>query len=208
MRWFSAIVLLLCLLDCLSCSNPTCPDSDGDEIWTETQQYTDKLFEKTFVFTPKDSEIGIKFSSNVTLAEKETLVNEFKLTPKVELREERRYNAFQLPSASTVKRIGPRILRNDKVTGALPIYVDQEGYSRYVDPEWITVQFVDGVSEARADSIFSSWEVVVIRDYWTPGYYMITVPGDMTVFDAVRKYMDVPEIKFTEPASYGFDDWP
>ena len=204
MRLFLINAILLLLLN--ACSDPMESDSESFNIWTETQHYTDKLFDKTYTFTPRNNEIGIKFISTVSLPQIKALADEFMLIPIIDLRENWIYYAFTLPDSSMVEDIGPQVLLRETVAGALPIYTDQEGYSRYIDPEWFTVQFVDDLSEEEMESILLSWGVDIIEDYWTPGYYMITCPHGLNVFDSVRKHMNVSSVKFTEPAFYGFND--
>jgi len=68
------------------------------------------------------------------------------------------------------------------------------------------VQFIENVSEKEAENIISRWGSKIAIKQWTPGYYTVTIPPDMTVFEAVRTFMDWSEVKFTEPASYGFND--
>jgi len=46
----------------------------------------------------------------------------------------------------------------------------------------------------------------VAEDHWTPGYYTITVPAGMTLFQAIRAYNDLEEVRFAEFSSVGYDD--
>ncbi len=88
----------------------------------------------------------------------------------------------------------------------MPVFTDQEGYERLIDPELFTIQFVDNMSESEALNIISNWGCKIVIDQWIPGYYTITIPPGKNLFEAVREVLKLPYVKFAEPAFYGFND--
>lgn len=178
----------------------------ASSVFAQQESYHDKLFDKSFVLSPKPGEIVIKYhvgtgsSSMLDIA----LINN--LMPISEGLEKIRFGVFKFPAGVGLKEISKQLLNVPSVAGVLPVYLDQEGFERYVDPEWFTVQFVDGLTESEIFQILDDWGVEIAIDHWTPGYYTVTTPAKMTVFEAVNEFMSWSEVKFTEPATYGFND--
>ena len=175
-------------------------------IFAQQESYHDKLFDKAFVLSPKVGEIVIKFRNGVDSSSMLGVALTNNLILKTEGLEKLRFGVFQLPAGVGHNEIRTQLRNVPSVAGVLPVYVDQEGFERYVDPEWFTVQFVDGLSESEISRILNEWVVEIAIDYWTPGYYTLTTPTDMTVFEAVREFMGWSQVTFTEPFTYGFND--
>lgn len=175
-------------------------------LLSQDYYYTVKFFGKNFIFIPKETEIAIKFREDVTENEMREIARQHGLSPKTEGLEQLRYGIFTMPDGFTLDKIKEQFIESMSIAGIIQVFVDQEGFERYIDPEWITVQFADNVSESDAQAIIARLQSKVAVTHWTPGYYTITVPKDMTVFEAVRTFMVLPEVKFSEPAFYGFND--
>ncbi len=209
----SLFILFIPALLIISCKNVTGPFINEnpvkiDSIWVQKQQYTDKLFHKTFVFMPLKDQIGIKFIKSASLIKMMELASFYSLQLEEDALESYHYGVFKLSNEDSLSIIGPKIILDSLIAGALPIYIDQESYIRYLDPEYFTVQFVDSITEEKAENIITNWGSIIAIDQWTPGYYTLYLPQGMTVFDAVRKFMQCDEVKFSEPAFYGFDSFP
>jgi len=124
-------------------------------VFAQDYYYTDKLFRKHFVFTQKETEIAVKFRAGVTPTRMRDVMRQSGFSLKTERLEELRYGVFSLPEGMPFSTAKEQLLRNALVAGAVPGFVDQEGYERYIDPEWFTVQFNDNVSTGEAESIIS-----------------------------------------------------
>jgi len=175
-------------------------------VWSQDSYYTDKLFGKTFVFAPKEKEICVKFSTGASFSQMQAVTSDLRFSPKTEGLAKLRYGVFALPDDLPFSSAKEQLSGSSVVAGVMPVFTDQEGYDRYLDPEWFTVQFVERVSTKNAEVIISRWGSSIAIKQWTPGYYTVTVPSGMTVFEAVRTFMACPEVRFTEPAAYSFND--
>lgn len=175
-------------------------------IFSQNEIYTDKLFGKTFILTPSETKICIKFSSTADASRIDNITTRYNLSKITEGIEKLHYGVFSLPEGISFASAQTQLLDNSDVISVISVFIDQEGFERYIDPELFTVQFTDNISEKDAENIISSWGSKIAIDHWTPGYYTVTLPQGMNIFEAVRKFMDLPYIKFTEPASYGFND--
>ena len=175
-------------------------------VYPQHQTYHDKLFDKTFVLSQKSDEIVIKFQYDTDLSTMMDIANLYNLILIKDGLEKLKFGVYEIPGGEELNEITAQLYDLPYVSGVLPVYIDQEGFERYVDPEWFTVQFVDGITESEISQIFSEWDVEIAIDHWTPGYYTVTTPTNMSVFDAVNEFMSSPLVKFTEPATYGFND--
>jgi subtilisin family serine protease len=169
--------------------------------------YTDKLFGKTIVLSPEANQVAVKFAADRGLSEMEVVGERLGLRLSTPGLERLRYGVFSLPEGASTGAVTDMLKREASVVGVLPVYRDQEGYERYVDPESFTVQFRDGVDGQGAQEILDRWGCKIVFDHWTPGFYTVSVPEGMTVFEAVRTFMASEQVEFVEPLYYGFDDW-
>ena len=92
------------------------------------------------------------------------------------------------------------------VADALPVMVDQEGLLRYFLPDELTVQFAARVDPSEAEQLISRFGSRVLVRQRTRGYYTVTVPDGDTVFSAIRRFNEHPDVAFAEPSEVGFND--
>jgi parallel beta-helix repeat protein len=167
--------------------------------------YTDKLFGKTFVLTPEADRVAVKFAEGKSLGEMEAVADQLGLRLSTPGLERLRYGVFSLPEGSSVASVTNLLKSKAPVADVIPVYRDQEGYERCIDPEWFTVQFRSDVSGLRAAEILEQWGSKIVVDEWTPGYYTVAVPDGLTVFEAVSRFMASEDVKFVEPVYYEFN---
>ena len=92
------------------------------------------------------------------------------------------------------------------VASAMPLLVDQEGFVKTFAPAELTAQFHPTVSVARQHEVISDLGAGVVRRQRTPGYYTLSVPNDMTLFEAIRAFNEHSDVHFAELSAFGFDD--
>ncbi|NIA30649.1 MAG: S8 family serine peptidase [Actinobacteria bacterium] len=144
----------------------------------------------------------MKFSETASQIEMENIIRQADCSLKdYELNGEY-YKVCILRTGRSFEDVKNQLLRNPLVTGLMPVFVDQEGYDRYVVPDLFTVQFNENIAEKRITEILNVWGSKIVYDHWTPGFYTISLPEGLDVFEAVRKYMEWQEVKFVEPVYY------
>jgi hypothetical protein len=92
------------------------------------------------------------------------------------------------------------------VANTIPVMLDSDGNRRYFMPDELTVQFNEGVSDDDARSAIASLNSAVVEAHRTEGYFTVTVPQDMGMFEAVRAFGALDETEFAEPSEIGIDD--
>lgn len=114
-------------------------------IFAQDYYYTDKLFGKDFIFTPKETEIAVKFQTRITANQINEIIRQSGISLKTEGLEELRYGVFTLREGMSFSTAKEQLMQSPLVTGVIAVFIDQEGYERYIDPEWFTVQFAANV---------------------------------------------------------------
>lgn len=173
---------------------------------SQEYSYVDKFFGKKFVFTSNKKKICVKFKANASFSEIQDIINQQALSLETEGLEQLHYGVFSLPNGVTFEGIKDQLVLISSVVDAIPVFIDQEGFERYIDPEWFTVQFQKELSEKAIEGIVIRWGSTIAIKHWTPGYYTVTIPEGLTLFEAIRNFMEWPEVMFTEPVNYGFND--
>ncbi|MEU6353213.1 S8 family serine peptidase [Streptomyces sp. NPDC047072] len=93
-----------------------------------------------------------------------------------------------------------------EVTDALPVMIDENGASRYFVPGEFSVQFRPEVGTERAEHIIAEHGSGVAAARRTPGAYTLKVPEGHELFETIREFSDLEEVRFAEPSEAGFDD--
>lgn len=161
--------------------------------------FTDKLFGKEFTFQPKSNEVLVKFNEHlpesviVEIAGQNNLFLIFKDLMDSTI------TIFSFPDSLSYESIASTLILNDSIAGCIPVLIDQDGYEQYILPDRFIVQFVDSIYDETASDIIADWDCSIIKKHWTPGYYTLSVPPDITVFGVVRQIMQHPAVKFSEP---------
>jgi subtilisin family serine protease len=179
-------------------------------LWAQQTRYTyhDKLFGKTHTFTPKPDEVMVRFhpSSQVGAAA-QGVRTRFGLVPVHEEGLERhRFGVYRVPVGATAEALRASLKADPAVAEAYPAMTNKDGGTSYFVPDLVTVRFHDHVSEAAMQAQIRQMGSTIVKDHWTAGYYTVSVPRGADVFDLVRAFIDLPDVKFAELAFYGFND--
>ncbi|MES2801073.1 MAG: S8 family serine peptidase [Bdellovibrionota bacterium] len=93
-------------------------------------------------------------------------------------------------------------------TETASIYRDSEGYINYFAAGKMTVQFDESVTEAKALSMIQNMGSKIIKKQRTKGYYTISIPAHLTLFEAVEAYNNIPVVRFSEPSELIVENGP
>jgi len=172
---------------------------------SQVESYTAKLTGKQIVFTPKKYEILVKFTGDATPSEITDIINQNEFTLKYE-KMNRSIKVLTFPDNILYDDARKTLIASGLVSGVMPVYVDEQGCDVFLDHEYFTVQFIKNITENQQKEIIKNWESEIVFDYWTPGYYALSSPSDKTIFEAVRQFMSLQEVLYTEPYFYCFED--
>ncbi|NIR65558.1 MAG: S8 family serine peptidase, partial [Aliifodinibius sp.] len=192
----NSITIISCLIACLFIA----------QILANDYYYTDKIYGKKYVYTPKLDEIAVRFVPGIGRSEIEDLAFQHRLSLRDKRSNSLKYFIFKIPSHISYDEIEHQLLQSRIVSSVIPVFISREGKEIHIAPETFTIQFMEDISTKTAEEILNLWGCKIEQDHWTPGYYTVTVPIGMTVFEAVREFMKYPEVRFTEPDYYGFND--
>jgi subtilisin family serine protease len=196
----SGIAAVLCCAVLVSSS------VDGDSCPQQIILDCDASGLPDLVLSPATDQIVIRFDNDADSGYLEGLLGTLSLTPcgngKTRDLIKNNLGVFRAGTGMSPTAIAT-LSASDGVAGALPSYIDGEGYRRYVDPKWVLVQFKESVPEAEALGMIAQWKCRVSRDFYTAGLYAIEIPGGMSVFDAVSEFSARRQVKYTEPYEYG-----
>ena len=91
-----------------------------------------------------------------------------------------------------------------------PGLTDAEGSERFIDFEFLCVEFEEATAEVEQRAVIAGMGLEVVERHRRAGLYTARVPGGAqnpgAVFDMVGRLSDSPKVLFAEPAYLGFDD--
>ncbi|MEM9917943.1 MAG: S8 family serine peptidase [Bacteroidota bacterium] len=171
----------------------------------EEYSYTDKYSGKKLEFSPKSGEVVATFKEADMSEASETLRSSSSLKVK-QLNPRRRFAVLQVSEEEGMETSAAMSDINDQVANQIPVLLDGEGLTRYFIPDECTVQFKEGVSEQEVERINNELGSSIIVKQRTPGYYTISVPEGLGLFETIRQLLDMEEVDFAEPSEFGLDD--
>ena len=100
------------------------------------------------------------------------------------------------------------IARNEQeeFVNKIPAFIDEDGLTRYLVPDEITVQFEQDIDEKEALLTIESLDSFIVREQRTPGYYTVAVPEGSDAFETITKFSELDTVQFAEASEIGFDD--
>ncbi|CAN2042847.1 hypothetical protein GMMP15_940044 [Candidatus Magnetomoraceae bacterium gMMP-15] len=167
--------------------------------------YNDKIFNKIYSFTPKHDQIMLRFTSQTQKIEINNLVFQFQLQAVHPLSFKYRFGIYQIPNEMNMEMMLKQLRNSDSISKVTPVMVDQEGFTRYFLPDEFTVQFKKELEENQMLAIIESEGSQVIKKHRTKGYFTISVPNGKTIFQAIRDFIEQPDILFAEPDFFQFE---
>jgi len=195
---------VLSILLVLAVGSPVAAQSFGD--LADDAHYFDKFLQREFSFTPRGDEVLVRYRPGAAVTSEPVLRQRLGLQVLHPVQEYYHHAHYRLAPGADVLDAARSIAGEDGVISAYPVLVDNDGYTRYVVGHELTVRFRDGMSDAECRTLISGMGSEVAQDHWTPGYYTVTVPGKMALFQAIRAYNEMKEVRFAEFSSVGYDD--
>ncbi|MBD3334323.1 MAG: S8 family serine peptidase [Candidatus Eisenbacteria bacterium] len=166
--------------------------------------WQDKMFDKEWRLTPREDQILVQYEASAGEAVRASLAAAHGLEV---------LHAFDPPARVAVYTVlgdaaaaAAALLEEPAVAGAAPAVVDQEGFTKYYIPTRVTVQFQKHLSHEECLGQIARAGSQVVVDYWTPGYYTVSLPAGWDVFEAVRYWQEHPQTLFAEPSYMCYDD--
>lgn len=172
-------------------------------------QYVDKLFGTHFTFAPKSDEVMIKFSGGGSSLQKTGIANmvaRYRLQIVHDAVELQRFGVYRAPGGISLSGLVDQLQREAAVQAVCPVMIDQNREVRYFIPDEFTVQFNKNMSKDDELEIIREQGCRVITAHWTKGYYTLSVPANGELFQTIRTFMGMPEVKFSELSYIGFND--
>lgn len=206
LRFFSSVVpaLLVLLLTASSgflfAANPI-TDFDSDA------HYFDKYLQREFTFTLKGDEVLVRHHSGSADSAVPDLEQRLALQVIHPVQQYYHHAHYRLAPGADVLAAARDISAEAGVISAYPVLVDDDGYIKYVVGHELTVQFTEGLDDVDCRNLIALLGSTVAQDHWTPGYYTIIVPQKMTLFEAIRAFNDLEDVRFAEFSSVGYDDF-
>jgi subtilisin family serine protease len=168
--------------------------------------YTNKFSGKRIRFTPKPDEIVATFETEPTTEVAREVMRTAAMAVSQGINTERGFAVFQVPPAQDVEAARGALAASPLIASSIPVLIDDEGLTRYILPDELTVQFKEGVSKQDAERIITERGAEIVVEQRTPGYYTITVPQGQGLFEAIRAFSSLAEVAFAEPSEAGFND--
>ena len=169
-------------------------------------RYHVKLFDKTFTLTPVEDQVMIKFVDSAAPSRIEDVLREMGLREIRKPNMQDKFGVYQIPSSLAAADLLEGLGRSEWVRSFDYPVVDQEGFTKYYVPDELTVRFEEGISEAVQREIIHEMGCEISRKQWTPGYYTLNFPEGGDLFRLVEAFMELDEVKFSEPSYYSFND--
>lgn len=177
------------------------------KIKTENEYvYTNKFSKRKIRFSPKSDEVLATFQPQSTEKDATDVMRAASLAVSSGINLERGFAVFRVGSDRALDAAAGSLEAQPNVANTIPVMVDEEGLTRYFLPDEITVQFKEGVSKEKAESIIKMKGSWIVSEQRTPGYYTIGVPEGKGLFETLRLFSEMSEVAFAEPSEAGFDD--
>ena len=169
--------------------------------------YVDKTTGSPVSFQPKPDEAMVTFRPAAT---EETLNDVVENAPMVLSVSEgydldRGFAAVYVEPQAGIESTTDALDAQPGVANAMPVLVDEHGGARYFLPDEFTVQFRDGVTGERAESIIAEHGSSIVVAQRTPGYFTLAVPANHGLFETIREFAELEEVAFAEPSEVSFN---
>lgn len=170
--------------------------------------YYNKFLNREFRFAPKADEVLVTFpprpeGDGQEIAE---LTAEAALPVSQGINLRRGFAALRVPPESEAVAESERLGDVPDLLNSIPVLIDDEGSTRYVLPDELTVQFRPEVAPEQAEGIVRDLGSSILVRQRTPGYYTLAVPAGQGLFETIRAFSERPEVAFAEPSEAGFND--
>ncbi len=167
--------------------------------------YSNKFTKKQIRFTPREDEVVATFRPDGPAGVR-GVMDAAGVAPGPTVDLERGFAVFRVVGDARAMPSADSLSAQPEVANTIPALVDDEGLTRYILPDELTVQFRGDVTKKRAGEIIAAQGSRVVTEQRTPGYYTITVPEGKGLFETLRAFSALREVEFAEPAEFGIED--
>lgn len=177
-------------------------------VQSRMEQFTGKQTGKMFTLTPRNDQIMIHFHSNNTqsvLLYENEFIRTFELNTIQSAVNDLQIGVYGLADNMKMESVFPKIISRPEVAGCSPVFMDQEGYTRYFIPDRFTILFNATLSEIDMNRILDEYDCRIFRKQYTYGYFTVSLPASMELFDAVRLFTSFPEVDSAQPEYISFN---
>lgn len=168
--------------------------------------YTDKLSGRELSFEATTDEVVATFSAPATEETLRRIMRGAGVAVSRGANLERGVAVFRVPRHSDPSAARRALQDQPDVRDSLPVMVDPDGLTRFFVPGQVVVQFREEVTPEQAKSLIEKQGSTVVVAQRTPGYYTVSVPEGMGLFEALRSFSELEEVAFIDPGEVGFDD--
>jgi len=174
---------------------------------TARLQYEDKLSGRVVELTPKPSEAIIRYG--VAPQDVETALVGLSVTTNC-LHEKGPYALIRTKESESGTRVLRTLKTSSSVEAAFPAFDDESGARRYVDPEFLVVQFKEGISDSVQRQTIDATGMMIDKKHRVAGLYTLRIPdSQINPGQLANKLAEInasDRVKFAEPLFLGFDD--
>lgn len=170
----------------------------------ERETFHDKVFGADVTLQPVADELMVRFRQDVASADARATISASGLD--VVRPYSRRLRLAVLSAPIDPAEQARRLLASEHVTAVAVPRRDAEGYTKYFLPDEVTVRFEANVSDSVARARIDELDCRIVRQQRTPGYYTLRLAEPSELFETVRRFVAMPEVRFSEPSYVSYDD--
>ncbi|MBN1550686.1 S8 family serine peptidase, partial [bacterium] len=168
--------------------------------------YFDKYFRERFNFKVVDNELMVRFKALQTKDQLQAFTEKFDVNVKHDLNHYYHHIHFSIAAGRDILQLCEQLNKELDILSAFPVLLGNDGYKKPVIGHELTVRFFNDLDHSTCLSVIHDMGSSVTEDHWTPGYYTVTVPEGMTLFQAIRAYNARSDVRYAEFSLISFDD--
>ena len=166
------------------------------EARAQDTTYVCKYSGRTRTFTESPDRILVRFAETTAAARRAEITRD--LQCEVSSDNTKNLGFYLVPAARDMRAVLSALKGSPEVFEASPVLVDHEGFPYFPVPGELTVMFRGDLSKPRAEEVIHRFGSEIVTEQRTPGYYTITVPQGMTLFQAIRAMNEEVDVRFSE----------
>lgn len=161
---------------------------------------------ETWNFVEEGTQVLVRFEATSSLTARDRLTADLGLTEVHSSDNDINVGVYSTTGALSAARSATELSRSSIVYHAQPLLLDNEGFPQYTIAGQFTVQFMPGLEEVECEEIIRDFGSAIVKDNWTPGYYTITIPDGLGLYEAIRLMNRNDLVWFSEESMMGFND--